>query len=79
MKQTKTLYKKTFTPETWDSLNVVVEGLGYGKTIQNIMLGHTHTAPWWLRSALSQGKIRECGKAWETTEECAFLCTIELT
>lgn len=45
---------------------------------------HTHThihtlfhmAPWRLRSVLSQGKIRECGKAWETTEECAFLCTL---
>ena len=36
-KQTKSLYKKTFTPETWDSLNVVIDGLGYGKTIQNIL------------------------------------------
>ena len=36
-KQTKSLYTKTFTPETWDSLNVVIEGLGYGKTIQNIL------------------------------------------
>lgn len=35
-----------------------------------------HMAPWRLRSVLSQGKIRECGKAWETTEECAFLCTL---
>ena len=35
--QTKTLYKKTFTPEVWNSLNVVIDGLGYGKTIQNIL------------------------------------------
>ena len=35
--QTKTLYKKTFTPEVWDQLNVVIDGLGYGKTIQNIL------------------------------------------
>ena len=37
MDQTKTLYKKTFTPEAWDQLNVVIDGLGYGKTIQNIL------------------------------------------
>jgi predicted RNase H-like nuclease (RuvC/YqgF family) len=36
-KQTKTQYKKTFTPEVWDQLNVVIDGLGYGKTIQNIL------------------------------------------
>lgn len=35
--QTKTLYKKTFTPEVWDKLNVVIDGLGYGKTIQDIL------------------------------------------
>ena len=37
MDQTKTLYKKTFTPEAWNQLNVVIDGLGYGKTIQNIL------------------------------------------
>lgn len=41
-----------------------------------LTLSYSHTAPWWLRSVLSQGKIRECGKAWETTVECAFLCTL---
>ena len=35
--QTKTLYKKTFTPEAWNQLNVVIDGLGYGKTIQDIL------------------------------------------
>ena len=37
MEQTKTLYKKVFTPETWESLDVVIDGLGYGKTIQDIL------------------------------------------
>ena len=37
MDQIKTPYKKTFTPEVWDSLNFVIDGLGYGKTIQDIL------------------------------------------
>ena len=36
-KQTKTQYKKTFTPEVWEQLDIVIDGLGYGKTIQDIL------------------------------------------
>jgi hypothetical protein len=35
--QIKTPYTKTFTPEVWKQLNVTIDGLGYGKTIQNIL------------------------------------------
>ena len=37
---------------------------------------HTHTTPWQLRSELSQGKIRECGKAWETDRRMCILYTL---
>lgn len=57
-------------------------GGGTGHGAKSMPHTHTHTpfslfhmAPRRRRSALSQGKIRECGKAWEPAEECAPLRT----